>query len=91
MYRVSINRLYEYTMPVSLELHRSHVRFLYALVKWYDKKSIRNFNRLVVVASTRKLPIGIILGLAFIIRGEITKKYENLIQDLIKEKVIYKA
>lgn len=91
VYRVSINRLYEYTKPVSLELHKQHVMFLQALTKWYEKKNIRNFVRLVPVASTKKLPIGILLVLFFIIRGELTKKYERLIQDLIKEKVIYKA
>lgn len=91
VYRVSINKLYEYTRPTSLELHRGHVKFLYALIKWYEKKNIRNFVRLSLVASTKKLPIGIMLGLFFIIRGELTKKYERLIQELIKEKVIYKT
>ena len=91
VYRINLSRLYEYTKPVSLELHRQHVVFLQALIKWYEKKSIRNFVRLSTVACTKKLPIGILLGLFFIIRGELTKKYERLIQDLIKEKVIYKA
>lgn len=91
VYRVNLNRLYEYTKPVSLELHKQNVAFLQALTKWYEKKNIRNFVRLVPVASTKKLPIGILLVLFFIIRGELTKKYERLIQDLIKEKVIYKT
>lgn len=91
MYRVNLSRLYEYTKPVSLELHKGHVKFLYALIKWYEKKNIRNFVRLSTVACTKKLPIGIILGVFFIIRGTLTKKYERLIQDLIKEKVIYKV
>ena len=91
VYRVSINRLYEYTKPTSLELHRGHAKFLYALIKWYEKKSMRNFVKLSTVACTKKLPIGIMIGVFFIIRGELTKKYERLIQDLIKEKVIYKV
>lgn len=91
VYRINLSKLYEYTRPESLELHKQHVVFLQALIKWYEKKNIRNFIRLIPVASTKKLPIGIVLGLAFIIRGEITKKYERLIQDLIKEKVIYKT
>lgn len=91
VYRINMSRLYEYTKPKSLELHKQHVMFLQALIKWYEKKNIRNFVRLVPVASTKKLPIGIVLGLAFIIRGEITKKYERLVQGLIREKIIYKA
>lgn len=91
MYRVNLSRLYEYTKPVSLELHKGHVKFLYALIKWYEKKNIKNFVKLSTVACTKKLPIGIMLGVFFIIRGTLTKKYERLIQDLIKEKVIYKV
>lgn len=93
MYRVKLSNWYDYTTRKhSLSKYKLEVDFMNAMTRWIEHKSIRNFLRLVPVASWREEKIiRIIQGIYFIIKDTVTGKYKHLIQDLEKDNLIYRV
>ena len=91
MYRVNTSKLYDYLGTRDLNRFKKTVASGNAILRWNNHRSIRNFLRLVPVASYREGVIGIIEGIWFIIKDTvIINKYERLEQDMIEEGLLFK-